>query len=186
MSVDIRKAPSTQYRRGKVALLRTTTCIKNVKFKIIEIRTGCQYVGYFYYSQNLNLAAQDPRLGRGLDIVVHMYRHNAKCLCCWQFNFSCEHMMLFTSLLLVMQNTAESASRCLVTGQGLRAATPLVNADGAENRIKTLVYRHWQDILKQCKKLDPERTGTVSPDAFVGRLLIVSFLLYFFSREMTN
>jgi len=34
-----------------------TTRIKNVKFKIIKIRAGCQYVGYFYYSENLNWAA---------------------------------------------------------------------------------------------------------------------------------
>jgi len=31
--------------RDKVAL--RTTCIKNVKFKIIELRTGCHYGGYF-------------------------------------------------------------------------------------------------------------------------------------------
>jgi len=36
----------------KVAL--RTTCIKNVKFKILKIGTGFQYVGYFYYSENLN------------------------------------------------------------------------------------------------------------------------------------
>jgi len=36
------------------------TCIKNVKSKVIEMRTGCQYVGYFYYSENLNWAAQNP------------------------------------------------------------------------------------------------------------------------------
>jgi len=41
-----------------------TTCIKNVKFKVIKIRTGCQYVGYFHYSENLNWAAQRLRLGR--------------------------------------------------------------------------------------------------------------------------
>jgi len=46
-----------------------TTCIKIVKFKIIESRTGCQYVVYFYYSKNLNRAAQNLRLGRGLDIA---------------------------------------------------------------------------------------------------------------------
>jgi len=34
-----------------------TTCIKNVKFKIIKIRIGCQYIAYFYYSENLNGAA---------------------------------------------------------------------------------------------------------------------------------
>jgi len=59
-------------RRDKVAL--RTTCIKNVKFKIIKIRTDCQYVEYFYSSEHLNWAAQNLRLGRmrpafhGLDI----------------------------------------------------------------------------------------------------------------------
>jgi len=28
--------------------------MKNVKFKFIKTRTGCHYVGYFYYSENLN------------------------------------------------------------------------------------------------------------------------------------
>jgi len=59
--------------RDKVAL--RTTCIKNVKFKIIKIRTSCQYIGYFYYSENLNWATQNLRLGHmrptglGLDIL---------------------------------------------------------------------------------------------------------------------
>jgi len=44
-----------------------TTSIKNVKFKVIKISTGCQYVGYFHYSENLNWAAQS--LPRGLDIA---------------------------------------------------------------------------------------------------------------------
>jgi len=39
-------------RHDKLAL--KTTCIKNVNFKIIKIRTGCQYVGYLYYCENLN------------------------------------------------------------------------------------------------------------------------------------
>jgi len=52
-------------RRDKVAL--RTTCTKNVKFKIIKIRTGCQYVRYFYYSENVNWVSQNLRLGRGLD-----------------------------------------------------------------------------------------------------------------------
>jgi len=51
----------------KVAL--RTTCIKNVKFRIVKIRTGWQHTGYFYYSENLNLAAQNLHLGRGLDIA---------------------------------------------------------------------------------------------------------------------
>jgi len=53
-----------------------TTCIKNVKFKVIKIRTGCQYVGYFYYSENLNwvhktfdLAAVEHSWPKGLLIL---------------------------------------------------------------------------------------------------------------------
>jgi len=68
------KSPSTWFRCDKVAL--KTTCIKNVKFKIIKTRIGCQYVGYLYYSENLNWAAQKnlnqvcpTRAGHGLDIA---------------------------------------------------------------------------------------------------------------------
>jgi len=31
---------------------------------------GCQYAGYFYYSENLNRATQNLRLGSGLDIAA--------------------------------------------------------------------------------------------------------------------
>jgi len=40
-----------------------TTCIKNVKLKIVQIRTGCRYIRHFNHSQNLNWAAQSLRLG---------------------------------------------------------------------------------------------------------------------------
>jgi len=46
-----------------------TTSIKNVKSKIIRIKTGCQWVGCLYYSENRNRAAQNIRLGSGLDIA---------------------------------------------------------------------------------------------------------------------
>jgi len=36
---------------------------------LVKIRTGCQYIGYFYYRENFNWAAQNLRLGRGLDIA---------------------------------------------------------------------------------------------------------------------
>jgi len=39
------------------------TCTKNVKFKFIKIRTGCHYIRYLHYSENLNWAAC------GLDIA---------------------------------------------------------------------------------------------------------------------
>jgi len=48
-------------KREEVAL--RITCIKNFKFKFIKTRTGCQYVGCFYYSINLKRAAQNLRLG---------------------------------------------------------------------------------------------------------------------------
>jgi len=42
----------------------SATCIKNVKFKITKVRTSCQYVGFFHYSENLTWAMQNSRLGR--------------------------------------------------------------------------------------------------------------------------
>jgi len=39
------------------------TSIKDVKFKIIVVRTGCQCMRYFYYTENLNWAEQNLRLG---------------------------------------------------------------------------------------------------------------------------
>jgi len=56
-------------RRDKVAL--RTICIKNDKFQIIKIRTGCQYVGYFYYSKNLNWAACGPLVGHSCRRLLH-------------------------------------------------------------------------------------------------------------------
>ena len=40
-----------------------TTCIENIKLKIIKIRTGCQYVGCFYYSQKPKLGRTKPSTG---------------------------------------------------------------------------------------------------------------------------
>jgi len=42
-----------------------TTCIKNIKLKIIKTRTrtSCQHVGDFYFSENLNWAACGPKIG---------------------------------------------------------------------------------------------------------------------------
>ena len=55
---------STRYRRDKVAL--RTTYIQNVKFKVIKVRTCCQYVGYLYHSETLNW----PHAARGLDTAA--------------------------------------------------------------------------------------------------------------------
>jgi len=44
-------------RHNEVAL--RTTCIKSFKLKTIKLRTGCQYIGYFHYSENLNWATQN-------------------------------------------------------------------------------------------------------------------------------
>ena len=44
MSVDTWKSLNTQYKRNEVAV--RTIHIKNVKFRIFKLWTGCQYVGY--------------------------------------------------------------------------------------------------------------------------------------------
>ena len=63
-----RSNPDCNGNRSYKVELRTT-CIKNFQSISMKIRTSCQYVGYIYYSDNLNWAAQNLRLGRGLDIA---------------------------------------------------------------------------------------------------------------------
>jgi len=78
-------------RRDKVAL--RTTSIKIVKFKIIEIRTSCQYGGYFYYNENLSgrkKTLTGPHAGRGLDI--------ADLVVAWAASKKRHHAVTFASL----------------------------------------------------------------------------------------
>ena len=95
------------------------TRIKNVKFKIIKLRTGCQYVGYFCHSENLNWAAQNPPLGhmrpsdRGLDIAAlnTLNPENRK-----QYlrvkNWKAEHIMQTNSRIKFKSNRNISCSHC--------------------------------------------------------------------------
>jgi len=39
------------------------TCIKNVKFKIIKIKTGCQYIENFHCCENPKVGRTNLRLG---------------------------------------------------------------------------------------------------------------------------
>jgi len=51
-------------------------------------RTVCQYLGYLYYSENLNWAAPNLQLGHGLDIVdVVKYKF-------WRWLWKTENLLL--------------------------------------------------------------------------------------------
>jgi len=54
----------TEIVRILIVMALKTTCIKNVKFKIIKVRTGRQHMGYFYYSESINATAENFPLGR--------------------------------------------------------------------------------------------------------------------------
>ena len=45
----------------------------------------------------------------------------------------------------------------------------MVNAEGAENKLKAKVFRHWKDIQRQCRNLDTGNTGTISVSEFSGK-----------------
>lgn len=49
-----------------------------------------------------------------------------------------------------------------------RRSASLVNAEAAETKLKPLVYRNWQRIQRECRKLDVNRSGSILPDDFVG------------------
>ena len=37
-------------------------------------------------------------------------------------------------------------------------------------KLKPLVYRNWQKIQRECRKLDTDKSGTILPDEFVGEI----------------
>jgi len=76
---------ATVNRHDKAAL--RTTCIKNDKFKMIKTRTGCQYVGYFYHSENINKAAQNSLLGCSGPRVGHscLRRYLLNFIACFRY-----------------------------------------------------------------------------------------------------
>lgn len=39
-----------------------------------------------------------------------------------------------------------------------------------DDRVKTLVYKQWKEIQRECKKLDTEMTGTIPSDEFIAVL----------------
>lgn len=51
-----------------------------------------------------------------------------------------------------------------------RCSTPLVNAESAEQKLKSNVFRHWKDIQRQCRHLDTGNTGSISISEFADIL----------------
>lgn len=64
-----------------------------------------------------------------------------------------------------LSRVSRSSSR-----SGNRAATPLVNAEGAERQVKETVFRYWREMQRQCRDMDVDNTGTISTHQF-GDLL---------------
>ena len=57
---------------------------------------------------------------------------------------------------------------------GRRLATPLVNAESAEHRLKHKVMKHWKDIQRLCRMHDMDNTGEVNARDFGGQYMICS------------
>ena len=55
-----------------------------------------------------------------------------------------------------------SGSRMQMSRAHSRLATPLINAESVENRLKNTVFRNWKDIQRQCRNQDRENTGTIT------------------------
>lgn len=53
----------------------------------------------------------------------------------------------------------------------LRSPTPLGPNETVESQLKSLVYKHWQEMQRECKKIDPDMTGTILADEFIGQLI---------------
>ena len=80
-------------------------------------------------------------------------------------------MVLALTLFLFLKMSCDSAlSRPGSFRYVERRSTPLVNAETAEAKLKSLVYRNWQKIQRECRKLDLDKSGAILPDEFVGEI----------------
>jgi len=61
-----------------------------------------------------------------------------------------------------------SGSRMQMSRAHSRLATPLINAESVENRLKNTVFRNWKDIQRQCRNQDRENTGTITVEQLRG------------------
>ena len=49
-----------------------------------------------------------------------------------------------------------------------RLATPLVNAENAEQRLKLQMGKQWKEVQRLCRLKDPESSGEVDGEDFRG------------------
>ncbi|XP_066264763.1 EF-hand calcium-binding domain-containing protein 6-like isoform X1 [Branchiostoma lanceolatum] len=68
------------------------------------------------------------------------------------------------------------------TSRMSRPFTPLVNAQGAELRMKDRVFRHWKDIQRLCKSRDPENKGEIYMEDF--KAIVESFNIYLAADDL--
>ena len=70
-SVAVDRTPNLPIERR--TLFHWAIAAPNVKFKVVKIRTGCQYIGYFCYSRKPKLGRTKhltgPHPGRGLELA---------------------------------------------------------------------------------------------------------------------
>lgn len=65
------------------------------------------------------------------------------------------------------EQSPRSPSR-LSSGDG--GDSPLLLEKLTDDDLKNVVYKNWQEIQKECKRLDPNSTGIITSDKFVGIL----------------
>ena len=54
-------------------------------------------------------------------------------------------------------------------GLPARCATPLVNCESVENKLRHAVYKNWKSIQKYCRGCDSEGSGQIHPEDFKGK-----------------
>lgn len=59
----------------------------------------------------------------------------------------------------------------LIDPRDKQLQTPQVSED-YEKRLKSLVYKKWKEIQKDCRRLDLRNKGEIPGDEFVGKINI--------------
>lgn len=88
--------------------------------------------------------------------------------------FNCQHLCPQSSVSEHVQRPSTASRR----------SAPLLNCEDVEMKVRPKIQDCWRQIQRRCRHADPEWTGDINVDAFLGTLLrpdILSFLFMYLS-----
>lgn len=84
--------------------------------------------------------------------------------------FGCFFFPSVSSVICISQSSV--SERLQRPSTASRRSTPLLNCEDVEMKVRSRIQDCWRHIQRRCRQADPERTGEIDVDIFLGTCLI--------------